>query len=189
MADSTIRLVFPATADAALPATPRAIEDEVILLFDEFRDRLLRYVLSFGLGLQDGEDVIQDVFLSLFHHLRAGKPRENVRGWLFRVAHNLALKQRHATHKRQATTEANEWRAEMQADPNANPEELLARSQRQRKLLAVVSALPEQDRWCLYLRAEGLRYREIAEVLEMSLGAVSNSMARSLARLMRADGE
>ena len=54
-------------------------------------------------------------------------------------------------------------------------------------LLAVVQALPEQDRRCLYLRAEGLRYRDITEVLGMSLGAVAQSLARSLERLHRAD--
>jgi RNA polymerase sigma-70 factor (ECF subfamily) len=36
------------------------------------------------------------------------------------------------------------------------------------------------------LRAEGLRYREIAQTLAMSLGAVSISLARSLARIARA---
>ena len=52
--------------------------------------------------------------------------------------------------------------------------------------MSVVQALPEQSRWCLYLRAEGLRYREIAEVLGMSLGAVSLSLERSLALIARA---
>jgi RNA polymerase sigma-70 factor (ECF subfamily) len=50
----------------------------------------------------------------------------------------------------------------------------------------VVQALPEQDRRCLFLRAEGLRYREIAAILDMSLGAVSLSLGRSLARIARA---
>jgi len=58
---------------------------------------------------------------------------------------------------------------------------------RQRRLLAVFEALSEQDRACLRLRAEGLRYREIARVLGISLGAVSISLTRSLARLMCAD--
>jgi RNA polymerase sigma-70 factor (ECF subfamily) len=39
----------------------------------------------------------------------------------------------------------------------------------------------------LHLRAEGLRYREIAGVLGISLGAVSLSLQRSFARLIRAD--
>jgi RNA polymerase sigma-70 factor (ECF subfamily) len=55
-------------------------------------------------------------------------------------------------------------------------------------LQAVVRALPENDQHCLRLRSEGLRYREIATVLGMSLGAVSISLTRSLARLVRADG-
>ena len=59
-------------------------------------------------------------------------------------------------------------------------------AQRNLRILAVVGALPEQDRACLDLRAEGLRYREIAQVLGMSLGAVSMSLARSMARIARA---
>jgi RNA polymerase sigma-70 factor (ECF subfamily) len=54
-------------------------------------------------------------------------------------------------------------------------------------LQSVLRALPEQDQWCLSLRAEGLRYREIAEVLDISLASVSVSLGRSLARLSRAD--
>jgi RNA polymerase sigma-70 factor (ECF subfamily) len=74
-----------------------------------------------------------------------------------------------------------------QLDMGPNPEELAAGKQRQKRLRAVVRALPEQDRRCLYLRADGLRYREITDVLGMSLGAVAQSLERSLARLSRAD--
>lgn len=72
-------------------------------------------------------------------------------------------------------------------DAGPNPEEQMAHGQRMERLRAVVHALPEQDRCCLYLRAEGLRYREIASALGISLGAVSIALARSLARLARAD--
>jgi RNA polymerase sigma-70 factor (ECF subfamily) len=71
-------------------------------------------------------------------------------------------------------------------DPNPNPEEQMASSQKRDRSLSVLSALPEQDRRCLILRAEGLRYREIAEVLDVSLGSVALSLERSLTRLSRA---
>ena len=84
---------------------------------------------------------------------------------------------------------ASDWAiAERQFDPSPNAEEQVSFSQRQRRLLAVLQALPEEDQCCLRLRAEGLRYREIAALLGISLGAVSMSLTRSLARLMRADG-
>ena len=42
----------------------------------------------------------------------------------------------------------------------------------------VVRALPGQDRRCVFLRAEGLRYRDIADILDTPLGALSLSLAR-----------
>ena len=63
-------------------------------MFEEFRDPLLRYVLTLGLQIHDAEEIVQEVFLALFQHLRAGKPRTNLKGWIFRVGHNLSLKQR-----------------------------------------------------------------------------------------------
>jgi len=189
MPDSTIELPFSTAVEAARPALQSEVEirAEVVSLHDEFRNRLFRYVLSLGVYAHDGEDIIQEVFLSLFRHLRLGKSRANLRGWMFRVAHNLALKQRNARSRQQARMESERRLRETPIDPAMNPEEQLADGQRQQRLLAVVRALSEQDQWCLAMRAEGLLYREIADALGMSLGSVSNSLARSIARLARAD--
>jgi RNA polymerase sigma-70 factor, ECF subfamily len=164
------------------------IERETIRLFDEHRTRLLRYVLSIGLSVHDGEEIVQEVFLSLFRHLQLGRPRDNLRGWLFRVAHHLALKQRQATHTRPDLVELDETIADQRADPAPSPEQQFAFTQRQQHLLFALQALPQRDQYCLHLRAEGLCYREIAQVLDMSLGAVSMSLARSIARLERVVG-
>jgi RNA polymerase sigma-70 factor (ECF subfamily) len=161
------------------------LEEEVVDLFDQLREPLLRYLYSFGLDTADGEEIIQEVFLSLFQHLNRGKSRENLRGWLFRVAHNLASRRRYRI-RRDLDGLVEAGAAELAVDPGPSPEAQLANCQMQQRMLAVVEALPEQCRRCLYLRAEGFRYREIAEILEMSLGAVSLSLARSLARFARA---
>ncbi len=163
------------------------LAEEVVGLFDQLRARLLRYMLSLGLPVEDGEEIIQEVFLSLIHHLQRGKSRSNLRGWVFRVAHNLALKRRNqARASRQNLSEATAASEGLFTDPDPNPEDQVVSGQKRERLAAVLSALPEQDRRCLVLRAEGLRYREIAEVLDISLGAVSLSLGRSLARLARA---
>jgi RNA polymerase sigma-70 factor (ECF subfamily) len=186
--DSIDILTFPTVADASASEKPSEIECEVMSLFDRFRNPILRYALSFGIPVHDAEEIVQEVFLSLFRHLQLQRSRRNLRGWIFRVAHNLALKQRYANQKTREQR-ADEWAtAENHSDPSPNPEEHLSAVQRRERLLAVVAALPEADQGCLRLRAEGLRYREIAEVLGISLGAVSISLTRSLARLIRADG-
>jgi RNA polymerase sigma-70 factor (ECF subfamily) len=181
------QLPFPIGADAVLSAKPAEIEREVMSLFEQFRNPLLRYALSFGIPVHDAEEIIQDVFLSLFRHLQLRKSRKNLRGWIFRVAHNLALKQRYANQRSLDRMASGGTKAENQFDLSPNPEEHLSSAQRRARLLAVVHALPEVDQGCLWLRAEGLRYREIASVLGISLGAVSISLTRSLARLIRAE--
>jgi len=188
---STIALLSfqPAAGAIGIGAEPQ-IEDEVVGLFDEFRNRLLRYLLSFGIPAPEGEEIIQEVFLALVWHVRLGKSRRNLRGWIFRVAHNLALKRQRRARRFQTGTAAG-WTCANpdydRPDPFPNPEEQLLDSQRQARLMAVFRVLPRRDQSCLSLRAEGLRYREIAEVLGMSLGAVSISLTRSFKRLESAD--
>ena len=157
------------------------LEEEVVAMFERHRSPLLRYLLSFRIAAPDAEEIVQEVFLSLFQHLRKGKSRANLQGWLFKVAHNLAFKNRTRAQRQSPAL------PEAQVDSAPGPEEQMADLQRQNRLLAVVRALPEVDQCCLLLRAEGLRYREIAEVLGISLGAVANSLERSLSRLSRAD--
>lgn len=180
-------IALPRAERIVAPARPSEIECEVIRLFDQYRDSLFRYVLSFGLSVHDGEEIVQEVFLALFRHLQAGKSRRNLPGWIFCVAHNLALKQRRANQRLQDEVDAKGELAKNQMDPSPNPEALVMSAQRQKRMLAAFRALPEQDQSCLRLRAEGLRYREIACVLGISLGSVAKSLARSLARLMCLD--
>jgi RNA polymerase sigma-70 factor (ECF subfamily) len=164
------------------------IEEEVVALFDELRTPVLRYLLGFGIPVQDAEETLQEVFLALFRHLQDGKPRDNLRGWVFRVAHNGALKLRLGNRRRADRFEADPAALESAVSVAPDPEQTVAEGQRRDRLRAAVRALPEQDQCCLSLRAEGLRYREIAGVLGISLGSVANSLERSLARLARVDG-
>jgi RNA polymerase sigma-70 factor, ECF subfamily len=171
------------------PLDTEAAQSEIVCLFNVFRTPLLRYVRAFGIHSEDGEDVVQDVFLYLYQHVQMGRSRHNLRGWIFRVAHNLALKRYKANRRQQeAAIVANGGaHAQQLVDPAPNPEEQLTAQRRTQRLLAVMSALNKQDQLCLSLRAEGLRYREIARVLGMSLGAVSISLTRSLGRMGRVD--
>lgn len=182
--ESNALLIGPIAKAAERPAS--TAEESVVALFDELRVPLLRYLSGFPLGTQDSEDVIQETFLALFERLRKGDSHQNIRAWLFRVAHNLALKRQLQVRKASQGSAVLTGLERAVADPGPNPELQCALNQRQARVLAVVRALPLQDRLCLYLRAEGLRYREIAGILEISLGSVSLYLERSLARIARA---
>jgi RNA polymerase sigma-70 factor (ECF subfamily) len=163
-----------------------AVADEVTQLFEDLQAPIFRYLLSIGLTPADADETSQETFLALFHHLRLGRPRTNLRGWLFRVAHNQGLKRSQDSQRRRGVRDCQDAADDIPCS-SLNPEQRLQLKQRSRQVLAVVAALAPRERYCLSLRAEGLGYREIARVLGMSLGAVSLSIQRSLTRLRRAN--
>ena len=186
--DKAIADLAAAGVSSTAEVKPTPLEQEVVALFDQMQDRLLRYLLSTGVPIHDGEEIVQEVFLALFKHLQRGKSRRNLRAWVFQVAHNLSVKHYLAKRKdRQNLMDSGAVIEDSFIDLTPNPEDQVVRNQSQARLQSVLRALPEQDRRCLSLRAEGLTYREIGRILDMSLGAVALSLGRSLARFARAE--
>jgi RNA polymerase sigma-70 factor, ECF subfamily len=181
--NSSNDLAFAGGTTFASTGRQSRVEKEVLSLFDGLRDPTLPYLSSFGLPVPDGEEVTQELFLAPLRQM--GKPRDNLRRWVFRVAHNLARN----GGKRIRDLEASRHSSTStggELDTAWNPEERLSAKQRQKRLLAIFRALPEKGRYCLKLRAEGLRYRERATALDMSLGAVS--LAWALSQMIDPDG-
>jgi hypothetical protein len=123
--DSTTDLSLLASEQASAPIS---IEREVLLLFDQVGSRLLRYVASFGLSPEEAEDIVQEIFLALVRHLRLGRARSNLRGWLFQVAHNLALRQRRQARRLHARVSTDETALALRIDPAPSPEARLGQS-------------------------------------------------------------
>ena len=168
-----------AAADEPQPAR----ETQVIELYDRLRPSLLTYLGGLGLTLSEAEDVVHDAFIRLFEHLAKREEEQNLRGWLFRVVHNLAMdlfREGRQIHQVDAGTVDP---LDMLIDSSFSPEERAIRSEELRRMWSALGRLTEQQRSAVLLRAEELRYREIAEILGVSIKRVSELVQRALARL------
>jgi RNA polymerase sigma-70 factor (ECF subfamily) len=158
-------------------------EQSLPQLFTELRDPLCRYLLSLGLNPAEAEDAAQESFLRLCERLAREGPQNhaNIRGWLFRVAHNLARDNyRHSQRRPAEALEDNMEAVGASSDSRPTPEEHLLEREREKRLQAELNRLPEEQRHCLHLRAEGLRYREIAEVLGVGTSTVAEWVQHAL---------
>jgi RNA polymerase sigma-70 factor (ECF subfamily) len=153
---------------------------EVTTLYRELRKPLLRYLVCLGLTSDEAQDVVQDAFLSLQRHLASDGTQENIRGWLFRVAHNQARNRQTSYHRR--FSEPLDGEMDLLAD-DATPEQWVLEKEKFRHLAAAIRLLTESERECLLLRAGGLRYREIGEVLGIATSTVGDTVERAIKKL------
>src|SRR5215471_15907345 len=124
---------------------------EATTLYQELRKPLLRYLAGLGLSPDEAQDVAQDAFLSLHKHLASGGPQQNLRSWLFRVAHNRA--RNHQQSYSQRMGQPLEVAFE-KASRDATPEQAALAREKFRRMDNAVRTLAPQERECLMLRAE-----------------------------------
>jgi RNA polymerase sigma-70 factor (ECF subfamily) len=160
----------------------RSDECDVGDVYRELQQPLLRYLVSLGLSGDEARDTIQDAFLTLHQQLAGGRSKQNLRGWVFRVAHNLA-RNRQRRYERRFASSLDAAAAKLVAH-DATPERAVIASERIRQLCVALGTLSQCERECLFLRAEGLRYREIGEVLELPTSTVADTVARAIRKLV-----
>jgi RNA polymerase sigma-70 factor, ECF subfamily len=149
-------------------------------LYRELRKPLLRYLICLGLSSDEAQDVVQDTFLSLHRHLTAGGAQDNVRGWVFRVAHNQARNRQGSYHRRFAEP------LDVDVDPmldETTPERVVLEKEKFRRLAKAMGSLTESERESLLLRSAGLRYREISEALGIPTSTVADTVERAIRKL------
>ncbi len=168
---------FPLNLPLARLATDSC---EATTLYRELRKPLLRYLAGLGLSIEEAQDVVQDAFLSLHQHLEAGGSQENIRSWMFRVAHNCARNCQTSYARRHGESLGPDFDSVSHA---ATPEETVLAKEKFRRLDEAIRSLAAQERECLMLRAEGLRYREIGEVLGIATSTVGDTVERAIKKL------
>jgi len=157
---------------------------EIVGLYDEIRPTLYSNLIFLGLDPAAADDVIQEAFLALFRQLSAGKKIDDIRGWLFRTSHNLSLNTHRQQRKFVMNGEAVDNFVQRMHATGLNPEQAYLYKERMQRCENAIERLTSLQRQCLLLRKEGLRYREIAAALSISLSRVPQILERAIGRLM-----
>ena len=116
--------------------------------------------------------------------MRGGGHTDNIRAWLYRVARNLVTD---ANRSRRWETGGSDnewqlWEATL-VDSTPDPEEELLAHELAARMQRALRGLTALQVECLHLRAEGLRYREIAEMYGVTIAAVTDVVRRAIERI------
>jgi len=151
--------------------------------YDREQLPLRRYLLFLGLDQESCREIVQESFLRLHQHILAGGDQTNLRAWLYRVAHNLARNSQTAFHSSRTGPLADATAAGDPPSAAASVEDEFLAKERTVRLSRAMQQLSTAQRECLVLRSQGLKYREIADVLNLSTSTVGENIQRGLEKL------
>ena len=148
------------------------------VLFDRYKDYVYRLALMALRNSSDAEEVVQETFLDLLRAL----PRYDVEGparfetWLYRVSVNRCRMR--LRRPRPPSADWDEMAERLaSANPRHDPQTTAQRGEMRRALWQAVDGLADHHRLVVLLRyGYGLPYREIADILEISLGTVKSRL-------------
>lgn len=165
----------------------RSVKERVSQHYVDLNDAVFRYLAYGCRNASDAEEITQETFLRLFRALDRQETIDNVRHWVFKVARNLMLDR--AKHLRRIAPKVCDMPKDADAhvrDPRPTPEEAMLEEARQTSLRLAIEGLTPLQRECVHLRSQGLRLREIGDILKMDVRRVAEALQRAVVNLKRA---
>lgn len=153
-------------------------------------DQLYRAARRYTVNATDADDLVQDTVLKAYAGFHRFQDGTNVRAWLLRIMTNTWITNFRTAQRRPVEVSAEVTDAELAAAAShdsrglASAELAALESMGDDEVRGALSALPVEQRLVVYYAdVEGLRYREIAEVLDIPVGTVMSRLHRGRTHL------
>jgi len=142
-------------------------------LYARHERHLFAFILRHIRDRQEAEDVLHEAFMALLRERDGGRRATSFRAWLFQVTRHLCLNR---LRSRRRAASAIEHVAHEPSEPAQHPERALQERESAAALESAVSRLPTSLAELYQLRAGGMSYEELSEVLAIPIGTVKSRM-------------
>lgn len=157
-------------------------EQAFACLFRHFYDRLLHFCEQYVHAREVAEEIVSDVFVKLWHRRGELEKVANLQVYLFVAVKNHSLNYLEQYSKLRIVPIEDTGMADLRH--STDPEQDLEWKELRFKMDQIVAALPEQCRRIFKLiKEDGLKYKEVAEILNISPRTVETQLFRAMRRL------
>ena len=166
---------------------------------DAFQEIVSRYetkafnlAMGFTRNMEDAEEVLQDVFVTIYRKINGFQGKSAFSSWLYRITVNAAFMKLRKRKQNQTVsiedltpgTESH-WADKLEAVAPGSDTQAMNK-QLKEVVYSAIQRLPEEYRVVFMLRdVDGLSNKEVGEILDLSIPAVKSRLHRSRLMLRR----
>jgi len=152
-------------------------------LVERYQQRLYGTLVHVLGSAEEAQDVAQDAFVHAFQKLETFRGQAAFYSWLYRIAMNTAVSRQRKNKRFKASVDAaKELVGTEPSDRHhgAHPSHALEQKERRHLVQEALSQLSDEFRTVLVLKEmEGLKYEEIAEIVDCPIGTVRSRIHRA----------
>lgn len=146
-------------------------------IFDQYHQKVYRIAYGVLRQREDALDVVQEVFIKLFHSIKDFKGKSTFYTYLYRMAMNTAIDYSRRLKKVSLLSLKDEGGLEPADRQEKRPDHLAAQREIEQRVRWAIAQLPqEQKATLIYREIEELSYQEIAEAMGCSIGTVMSRL-------------
>jgi RNA polymerase sigma-70 factor (ECF subfamily) len=157
--------------------------DELAVLYERYSRTLFAFFFKTTLDSQASEDLVQTVFFKIIKYRDRYRADEgSFVTWMFRIAHNANIDHYHGLKNSRNEVRIGDADARADGGPDAD----LLKKENSRRMKEALARLTGEQREVLILsRYQGLKYEEIAGILNCRVGTVKARVFRAVEKLRR----
>lgn len=155
------------------------------LFVDKYQVMVINICMGFLHNRDEAKDLAQEVFIQAYLSIDKFREDASLSTWLYRITSNKALNHLRSNEKRKNDRSINSLQTDntyfdVIAGPETNSDYLMIEAERKRNLHMAIDALPENQKTAFVLsKYEDLSYKEIADVMELSVSSVESLLFRA----------
>lgn len=155
-------------------------------VYNSIYRRLFQFALAMVKTRESAEEIVEDVFVRIWQQRENLPAVQNLRVYLYTATKNTSLNYLAGKAKASITEPFDHIHVDL-ADTTVTPEQILITAEIHQKIQKAVEALPPRCKMIFKLvREDGLRYKEIAEILNISINTIDAQMAIAVKRITQA---
>lgn len=156
--------------------------DKLGLLFERYKKVLFGFFYNMSHDAEASEDLVQNVFMRILKYREGFKGDGDFKVWMFHIARNVNF-DHYKKAKKQQAEEIDNWKDRL-GDDLLNREEQLEKDESLKLLELAMQRLDAEKREVLTLsKIDGMKYKQIGDILKCSEGAVKVKVFRALQAL------